>query len=106
MHPTGSKFNQALVSWTHDTIVNIALVNSNYRELKRYQALGAKPNSADNGASSSLRPLLVVRADQAHDGREKLLAALMTSAGGSPRHFAAMIFRTPRCSGNKTLAAS
>jgi len=87
-------FDVAFVNWARGTNLSLAVVNCNPYELKRFHAQGREPHPKSLGATSMLFPLAFVQADQTRDGHRRVIAALKTAQGGSPRALRCFDFET------------
>jgi tRNA A-37 threonylcarbamoyl transferase component Bud32 len=92
----GDGVEEAFVSWTHGRNLNLAVVNQQQRELRRFQATGREPHPKNLTTTSVLIPLRLVGPDGVRDRRRHLLAALSTGFGGgdSPRGLCCFDYET------------
>lgn len=89
-----ARFDDVFVNWAQGTNLSLSLVNCNSHELKRFNANGHARNDDNNGTTSALIPLRIVPAEQASDGRAKLIATLLTAYGNRPRSLCCFDFET------------
>jgi len=83
----GDNMGEAFVYWSNGKQLNLAVVNQQSREIRRFEATGRERHPDNRWATSMLMPLRLVGPEGVREGRRYLLAALQTNYGGgdSPR---------------------